>query len=406
MGNKEQHTLAELLEDDYFVSSIHRPTSESDAYWASLIEEGKVSREDFELGRLYIQNLPTGNTSLTTSEISGMWTTILTEGKRRRKNRTRRLYLFSIAAACILVLTGVFLFEKYNNLPGIENTTQDIDIAQVARPEYNGDEIRIVLSDDNHILVEENNSEIIYNDQGEARVNSSVVREAAGEEEQTSALKFNQVIIPRGKFSSLTLSDGTKLWLNAHSRVVYPPVFSANERKIFIEGEAYMEVTHDSNRPFIVKTSQMEIEVLGTEFNISAYEGEDAQSVVLVSGSVSVKTMVADGAVAAERVVMSPSQLYRLTGGKAEMKTVNVNKYISWKEGYYWLESERLSYVFARLSNYYGIQIEYDKSVGEMPYTGKLDLKHSPDRVLGGLGNTAPIRLEKRGNTYYMSYKP
>jgi ferric-dicitrate binding protein FerR (iron transport regulator) len=211
---------------------------------------------------------------------------------------------------------------------------------------------------------------------------------------------YNQVIVPQGRHTSLTLSDGSKLWLNAASRVVYPPVFDGKQREIYLEGEAYLEVTPDANSPFTVKTKQMEIKVLGTSFNVSAYDDEASQTVVLVTGSVSVRT----GEQADRITEMTPNQLFRVSGTETQLHSVKVENYISWKDGIYLYRDEKLSLILKRLSHYYGVTIHYAPEVGEMRFTGKLDLKSDAERVLNGLSNTAPVRCRKENNETFNLY--
>ena len=131
----------------------------------------------------------------------------------------------------------------------------------------------------------------------------------AGKQIQTEDLKgnseaeeMNQLVVPRGKRSSVELADGSKLWLNSGSRAIYPVVFSKKNREIFIEGEGYLEVSHDASRPFYVVTDAVKVKVLGTKFNISAYKEDNQVSVVLVEGSV-------EASVGLQKVVMKPDQI-------------------------------------------------------------------------------------------------
>ena len=104
-----------------------------------------------------------------------------------------------------------------------------------------------------------------------------------------TAQEENQLIVPRGGEYRITLSDGTRVWLNAASVLTFPPVFAGNERKVRLVGEAFFEVTPDTARPFIVATARMDIKVLGTSFNVSVYEDEETVHTTLVKGSVEVQ---------------------------------------------------------------------------------------------------------------------
>ena len=100
---------------------------------------------------------------------------------------------------------------------------------------------------------------------------------------------MNQVVVPFGKKSSIELADGTKVWLNAGSRMAFPDRFTGSRREIFLEGEAFFNVTPDKSMPFYVKTKEVVIRVLGTKFNVSAYEADNEVVTVLVEGTVSMR---------------------------------------------------------------------------------------------------------------------
>lgn len=146
----------------------------------------------------------------------------------------------------------------------------------------------LILSEKKQIAIQGKESKLHYNQQGKLNVNSQTINQETENDKKKDT--YNQLIVPAGKRSSITFSDGTRIWLSASSRVVYPVEFMKNKREIYVEGEAFLDVYHDKSRPFIVKTNKMDIQVLGTTFNVCAYEKENIQTVVLVTGKVEVKT--------------------------------------------------------------------------------------------------------------------
>lgn len=404
MKEKKNCTITDLLEDDDFISSVNRPAAESEARWAAMLREGRVTEDDYELARYCVRSFRSDGRKLTKEESDDMWATIRTATVGHASSRRRRrLYIrFSAAAACVLALTGWLVFHALTPDGVAEQPAAVLSqrIEDVARPDSLGKDIQIVFSDRERMTLKEQRAEIKYNEKGEAEVNSQVVSQAGKPAADTPAATYNQVIVPAGRHTLLTLSDGSKLWLNASSRVVYPPVFDAKKREIYLEGEAYLEVTPDTKCPFSVKTRQMEIDVLGTAFNVSAYDDEPSQTVVLVTGAVSVKT---GGTHAGQAVEMTPNQLFRLSGAETQLHDVTVENYISWKDGIYLYKDEKLSLILKRLAHYYGVEIRFAPEVGEMRFTGKLDLKNDPERVLNGLSNTAPVRCRKDNDeTFYL----
>lgn len=120
--------------------------------------------------------------------------------------------------------------------------------------------------------------------------------------------KYNQIITAKGKRSQLQLSDGTMLWVNSATRVIYPTQFSETEREIYVDGEIYIEVAKENKRKFIVKTKDFSVQVLGTKFNVSSYENNAISKVLLVEGKVSVKKDKIETA----PIIMSPHELLEL----------------------------------------------------------------------------------------------
>lgn len=140
-----------------------------------------------------------------------------------------------------------------------------------------------MVSDQKKIELD-NNAQIVYSATGQVQVNSNKLVEDDIKEE------YNQIIVPKGKRSQIVLADNSKIWINSGSKVIYPRAFEGKYREIYVEGEVYLNVTHDTSKPFIVNTSGFEVRVLGTSFNISAYKNQEKAAVVLVEGSVNVKT--------------------------------------------------------------------------------------------------------------------
>ncbi len=157
----------------------------------------------------------------------------------------------------------------------------------------------------------------------------------------TTSAQLKALSIPRGQDYHLTLADGTKVWLNAESRLEFPDRFNGNTREVRLQGEAYFEVKKDVKRPFIVHTDYLSTRVLGTSFDVRAYSRKDA-SVTLVSGRVQVKT----GDLAQ---ILSPGEQAALTGSQLAVKAVDTYPITQWKEGFFYSKMQlRLHFVVER----------------------------------------------------------
>jgi ferric-dicitrate binding protein FerR (iron transport regulator) len=219
---------------------------------------------------------------------------------------------------------------------------------------------------------------------------------------------MNEVVIPFGNKSQLILPDGTKVWLNAGSRMAFPNKFSGKKREVFLEGEAYFEVTHNANLPFFVNTKDISIKVLGTKFNVSAYKTDKVAETVLLEGKVAVKELSSMGFMMKE-TMLAPNQKASFN---KENKTISVQNErdadfaIAWTEGWFKFSQQNLNTVLNKLQRYYNVQFEYDPnfSTADM-ITGKLDLKESIEQTMVALGDVANIQYRINGDKIQIEKK-
>jgi ferric-dicitrate binding protein FerR (iron transport regulator) len=397
MAEKENSDkLIYLLEDDYFISSANHPTTESDACWAAQISEGNITRKDYELALHAVRLFRPSGCGLSQEEVADIWMKIkMKQAHGRHKRRRLEVWLSGVAAS-VLAAAGLFM-AYHRHSSGTTFTEAKMNIENVALPVIEGDDVHVILSEKEHITVKDNAPEIVYDASGDVYVGRQTVLKAENESSMQE-ITYNQVIVPKGKRSTLTLSDGSKLYLNSNSRVVYPPSFTGKTREIFVEGEVFAKITHDETLPFMLKTNHMEISVLGTSFNVSDYADEASQAVVLVYGSVKVKSKSGN-----EEKTLKPNEMFKQSDTGTEILTVNVKDYISWKKGYYIYNDEKLSLIFKKLSRYYGIDIQYPQGIGELRFTGKLDLKEDISRIMAGFSKIADITFVKsENNTYHV----
>ena len=178
-----------------------------------------------------------------------------------------------------------------------------------------------------------------------------------GRENKTGWPERNTLMVPlRGEYR-LVLGDGTKVWLNSASSLSYPVQFAEKERCVELDGEAYFEVTPDPERPFIVKSGDVQTRVLGTAFNFSAYRGENASTITLLTGKVAVS---APGH--AERVLLPGQQLkYDAENRKTVIKEVDAEDFVVWKDGLFLFNDCGLEEIIPRLSRWYGVTFHYDR---------------------------------------------
>jgi len=210
-------------------------------------------------------------------------------------------------------------------------------------------------------------------------------------------IQYTEMEIMYGQTGHLFLFDGTEVWLNSGTKFKYPNRFNQNERNVFIEGEAYFKVKPNERLPFKVKTAKMEVEVLGTSFNISAYPEDPNQTVVLVEGKVQLNTQ--DGKKMGE---MLPGQIAVKKEGEAviELQSADPYFYTSWKDGKVVFDGENLSDIAKKMERWYNVEIRFEKeSLKNFKLSGTI-LRNKPiDQTILAMELLAPIRFDYSVNT-------
>ena len=200
---------------------------------------------------------------------------------------------------------------------------------------------------------------------------------------------YNTVETPLGMRSSLTLPDGTKVWLNAGSSINYPVLFANNSREVSLKGEAYFEVKKDKSWPFVVTTKNMNVVVSGTTFNCNAYPENDQVQTVLVEGEVTIVNQSAT-----ELTTLNPGELAIFDNGNQQITTTktDLQKYIAWKSGKLMFRDDKMNKVVEKLERWYNVEFEIeDQEIANYVYTATF-VDESLDQVLKMLSLSAPIR--------------
>lgn len=391
-----EHNKVEFIHNTEFVEWVLKPSDESDQYWETYMAENPSRKQDIAHARFLIKGLVHHQKSLSDAEVSLLWDEI----KQTNLLRTRKiinLKRWSVAASIIILLgvSGWFTSQYFTS------KTKEISYQSIAVNIDTNKDIKLILADRTVKTFASKEIELKYNQEGklEAKTGKQVQTEELSK--SAEAMQMNQLVVPRGKRSSVELSDGTRLWLNSGSHAIYPVAFNGKTREIYIEGEGYLEVAHNASKPFYVVTDHIKVKVLGTKFDISAYKDDDHVSVVLVEGSIQASTRT-------ENLVMKPNQIlnYEKLTQRSTLEKTNVLEYVSWKDGWMLCNKEPIQSITRKISRYYDMKINYsDLRLNSMTITGKLDLKSNCEDVLKVICTTAPLKYEIIENTIYLTMK-
>jgi ferric-dicitrate binding protein FerR (iron transport regulator) len=189
---------------------------------------------------------------------------------------------------------------------------------------------------------------------------------------------FHTLFVPAGQRAELVLSDGTAVWLNARSRLIYPAVFEKGKREVTLDGEGYFEVAHDETQPFTVKTKAVDIHVLGTEFNVVAYGAGSPVEVSLLKGSVVLNHVETN-----RMHRMNPGERARWDDGLFSVFAIDNYDYFKWKEGVLCFDNASVGAIMEKLELYFDVNIDVKKTnLLNYRYTGKFRTKDGVERVL------------------------
>lgn len=320
--------------------------------------------------------------------------------KRIKRERVRQIgfrYWWKYAALFILpLIVALVLWQGMKN----EAEEEHRQFSAVSRPGgerailklYNGKTVVLDSTMKSSLIAHEANVRIEMDSNHLLRYSSHDSIEMANDN------KNNELIIPKGGEYQVVLADGTKVWLNSASRLIYPQSFMGKERRVVLSGEAFFDVTHDAERPFVVETSRMNVKVLGTRFNVNDYDDNEEVSTTLVNGSV--------------EIVSGDQQAFRLVPGEQaygkenelEKREVNVRLYTSWIDGKFLFNNTELEEIAKQISRWYDVEIFFSsESVKKVRFTGAI-VKFKPlEDLVRMIESTSQVRFSVKGRTIVIS---
>lgn len=287
------------------------------------------------------------------------------------------------AAASILLVTGIGIYFYIANSGKQEpavTAKQHTDI----QPGTEG--ALLTLDDGSTVLLDTiRNGEIVLQEGVTARVVNGALQYSG----KGNGKLYNTTSTPRGRQFHITLPDGTGVWLNAASSIRYPIVFTEKERRVEVSGEAYFEVKKNQQQPFRVTVkNRIEVEVLGTEFNINAYDNEKDLAATLLNGSIRILKPSARVPDAKSALVLKPGQQLRVQAG-ADWKLIpaaDIEKVMAWRKGLFNFSDVSFEEAMRQLQRWYDIEVVYQNGVPDIELMGEMTKGVSLNGLLIGLG--------------------
>lgn len=309
---------------------------------------------------------------------------------------------WKIPAIAIIVL--LFLSAGYFYLlPGGETYQQPTIVSKALVPVNDvapGGNRALLTLDDGTAIILDSAQNGLLGEQGNTRVkkldNGLLAYEPnTVEEVNEEKIFYNTISTPRGGEYQVTLSDGTKVWLNAASSIRFPTVFKGTDRQVQIKGEVYFEVAKNAAKPFKVNAGRSAIEVLGTHFNVNAYDDEMQVRTSLMEGAVKVTN--ADN-IGSQEKVLKPGQQARMnrSGSIHVVNNIDTEEIMAWKNGMFVFKSTDLSVILRQIARWYDVDITYHRNV-EKQFTGQITRNSNVSKVLEILELTGEVKFKVEG---------
>lgn len=280
------------------------------------------------------------------------------EVKKEKTYNIRDFYKYS--AVFLIAISTLYFF--YNHTTG--NTQIKNKMVAVPAAEQIEDEIVLINEDGSSNIIPAEKQQLTF-----SKANGNV-----------EELSFNTLKIPRGKVFKIILSDGTMVWLNAESKIRFPEKFldSEDTRTVYLEGEAYFDVTHNIDKPFIVKSGGLEVKVLGTKFNISSYPSEEQIKTTLVAGSVELRTP----AKKSQPYKLEPNYqaAYERSSFSSKVSRVNTDDFTAWIDKRIVFKNETFKSITTKIERTYNVNITNElKNFNQENFTGEFDIETIED---------------------------
>ncbi len=310
-----------------------------------------------------------------------------------KKNTSGKFWLWSSAAAIILVI-GFILFQNTSepqqrivgNKTKLDIPSRNVEFSEPVLILEDGS--KLILSKDRLSALSGKRGLNIHQDS-----NGKLVYTVESAGNKSSAVLFNEIKTPAGQQFTIFLSDGTKVSLNAGSSLKFPTAFNTSERKVTLSGEAYFEVAKNKNKPFKVSTLNQEIEVLGTHFNVNAYNNEALNKTTLVEGSVKVKAKNA-----AHFAILKPGQQAALQTGSLVISQADVEAALAWKFGYFKFNNEDLESIMRKLERWYDVEVVYETEKNpNLAFDGRISQTKSISSILRIIEETGNVHFKVSG---------
>lgn len=293
------------------------------------------------------------------------------------------------AASVVLILASVLFFQTINEKKEMPASATEA----IADFGPGKDGAILTLADGSRLVLDSLDNGVIATQNGVQAVLKNGQLAYNVKERTSGEVLYNTMATPKGRQYQITLPDGTQVWLNAASSIYFPTVFTDKTRAVTITGEAYLEVAPDPLRPFTAKVGKTNIEVLGTHFNVMAYDNEEKIKTTLLEGSVKITDED-------RTATLRPGEELQLNTRQFEViRNADVEAAIAWKNGWFVFKDAGVETVMKQVERWYNISVKYEGKIIEKQFNGKISRNASLSELMEMLSFYDDIKCTINGNT-------
>ena len=331
--------------------------------------------------------------SFTQIKTEEAWSRIIgAASKTKKQSKVSKIHLWLpyAAAVALICVIGYLMMDQVEKDYDFDGNYNFAEISSIGSKKA-----VLILNNGNAMNLDENLDSLI------AEVDGTLIKNDASNsltynkrKSEQNKLIYNQISIPRGGEYSLTLADGTKVWLNSESTLKYPVQFIGKIRKVELTGEAYFEVAHNRVKPFIVESHGTAVKVLGTKFNVSSYSDEEDITTTLVEGSVHVSRL-------GNCKLLEPGYqaVVKRGSNQFQINKVNADLYTSWINGVFQFKDQPLEEICHQLSRWYNVEFFFtENQYRELRFAGAAKKDRPLDFTLEMIEKMADVKFAIKGN--------
>ena len=381
-----QFTTEEFILDKEFSAWVLSPDKDRELFWKLFLKQHPEKREQIQNAALIIKSLQPIEPKIPEQRLNEILKVVLAQDKSILVGGYRFLKYAAGIALFMVIGSLIWLSVSTKNKFPVEASNSLI---------MKG---KIIFANGSTREFETKQTTIRQTLSGNLLINNDTVVNKSDKE----ILAMNQIIIPYGKRSDITLADGSHIWLNSGSQLSYPTAFETKKREVYLTGEALFDVKADPQRPFFVITRNIKIKVLGTSFNVSSYSEDNTIQTVLLRGKISAGL----NALFSGSIDLVPGErlVYDKTNKNLLKDLVDVNLYASWINGYLIFDNIPITEVAKKLERYYNKKILTQNGLGKITFSGKLDLKEDLKAVLENISFASSVKLEENNGSFILNH--